>query len=94
MSKDLGWEPSRGARYAEKWWKRNGYVYQRVASGVDTDEYVVEKPGMIQVRYTIESREKDFAGAMKRFQMLYETKAASVKLPVSKTEYSSEEIDT
>lgn len=95
MTMDLGWEPSRGARYAEKWWKRNGYVYQRVASSVDEDEYIVEKPGMIQVRYAIVSRETDFAGAMKKFQLLYETKAAAMKLPESKSGvYALEELDS
>jgi hypothetical protein len=94
MKLGLGWEPSRGARYAEKWWKRNGYEYERVSCGAETDDYVVGKTGDVKVKFSIESRNTDFAGAMNSFQRMYEIKANMEKLHDKKNgEFPTEEID-
>ena len=41
----LEWEVSKPAKYAEKWWKKNGYAYERVGCSVYYDKYVVKKDG-------------------------------------------------
>lgn len=75
-------KPSREARYAEKWWKRNGYRFQRLdLPGEET--YKVWLEGGIVVKWEIRPGCGKNSEQMKAFQKKYEIKTSLMKIPTS-----------
>ena len=72
--------PSRGARYAEKWWKRNGYEFQRL-DNPEKETYKVWKEGGINIKWEIRPGSGKNSEQMEAFKKKYEIKNALMKIP-------------
>lgn len=75
-------KPSRGARYAEKWWKRNGYEFQML-DDPGGEIYKVWQKGGIVIKWEIRPGSGRNSEQMKAFQKKYEIKNSLMNIPTA-----------
>ena len=66
----------RADRYVEKWWKKNGYLFERTHEDRSAIEYRVWRPNGLILLQVIRKKEDDPVELIKEFRMRYEMQNA------------------